>query len=163
METPYLGIRPKYAELWATNQQRVVKVCLPPKTRPEMAERACRKAVLTWLEGLDGQGLKLVSPRIAQIGPRPCPFLENFGDDMYLFVGRFRATKPRLVAEDVVVANRRLAEEAGVDYEDWRSRPEKALPSDFMSQLDFVEENQGKVYQDLRELERMKGEGHGGT
>lgn len=152
-----IGIRPKHAEVWAYNQERALQVVLPPATRLELAERAVREAVGKWLQRLDRENLRLITD-IEIEGPFFCPFLENYGCDLWLARARFQATRPRLVREDVLVGQRRLAEDLGIRYQEYRTAPELALPEDMHEQLRFVSENRDQVYRDLRELEKKKGE-----
>ena len=156
LNLPNLGVRPKHAEIWSVNAERITQIIVPPKPRPETAEKAIKAGVIRWIEGLDSKLHLQIMGEVTVVGPFLCPFMENYGEDMYLARARFRSTKPRLVPEDVVVANRRLSEEAGYTYEEFRGAEEGALPADWLSQLQFVGENPDRVYGDLRELERMK-------
>jgi hypothetical protein len=166
-DVPMIGIRPSYAEIWSANQPRTCQVLLPPKTRPELAERAVQKAVQGWVEALDTKyHLELVSD-VEITGPHLYPFLDHFGDDLYLATGRFRSRRPRLVPEDLVVAHWELADElADIEYVDAEGTTRNmgavrcdpappSLPDDAEQQLAFVAENADRVYDDLREQERM--------
>jgi len=155
-----IGIRPKHAEVWAYNQERVLQVILPPATKAEVAERAVQKAVGNWLETLGKQHLVL-NTDVDIEGPYFCPFLENngeqvYGKDLWLAKAKFRALKPRKVKEDLLVANRRLSEEVGMKYSEFRNAPERAMPDDAQEQLAFVKENADAVYRDLRDLKEKE-------
>lgn len=151
----YLGTRPRHAEIWSDGDERVLRIILPPKTRPELAEQAIRKTVPAWLDRL-AQRLDLFpTSEVEVLGPFFCPFLEDdaFGRDLYLARARFRSLRPRLVPEDTVIAQRELAQEVGAE----RPARQRALPEDFERQLTFVKEHADQVYRDLLDVERRKG------
>lgn len=151
MNGPYLGLRPRWAEIWSVSQERVCQVILPPGTRLPTARRAVDTAVRRWLDALlERQHLELISD-IEIEGPFLCPWADRFGDDLWLARGKFRSLRPRLVPEDVVVASRRLAEDAGVPYEQYR-REVPPLPEDWRRQLTWIGEHADAVYGDLKQV-----------
>lgn len=156
MNAPYLGVRPKYAEIWSLESERLCEIILPKGTRLPLAERAIGKAVSKWIEQLDKKlNLALVS-NVRVEGPYLCPFVDKFGEDLWLARARFTSRKPRLVREDVVVANRRLAEDVGISYEEMRKDKPQPM-ADIRRQLNFVAANADRIYDDLRRIERMRG------
>lgn len=160
MNAPYLGSRSAVAEIWSVRQPRTAQIILPRGTRTELARRAVEAAVRKWLDALDvKQHLELLTD-IDIEGPTPCPFIEQFGEDMWLATGLFRSRKPRLVHEDVVVAGRELAGDAkqveGLPDGVRAMTAPPSMPDDAKEQLTFVAENEDTVYDDLMELEAMK-------
>lgn len=165
-----IGIRPQFAEIWSVNQPRTLQIVLPPQTRLELAQRAVAEQVQAWTEALDvKQHLVLVSD-VEISGPHLYPFLDHYGDDLWLATAKFRSTRPRQVKEDLVMATQELEDEladievTGADGQTQhlgavKTNPSPAsLPDDYREQLQHVEDNADRVYDELREQERQAGE-----
>lgn len=153
-----IGIRPQYAELWSREQQRVAIFLYPPKTSRVKVERDVKLRIANWIEKLgEKQHLVPTGRNIDFAGPFFCPFIEdgNYGDDMYVAKGYFKSTRPRQVVEDLVLAQREIAEEVGITP----TKEPAALPDDALSQLEFVAQNADKVYDDLRATRKLE-DGH---
>lgn len=165
IHAPMIGIRPQHAEIWTAGQPRTCQIVLPPGTRLELAQRAVQESARKWVEALEAkQHLELVSD-LEISGPHFYPFLDHYGDDLWLATGKFRSRRPRLVREDLVVAAWELADEvAGMEYVDAAGQQRSmgavdqsapTLPDDAAETLAFVRDNADDVYDELREQERI--------
>jgi hypothetical protein len=136
------------AHLWPEQggQSRALEIVLPPKTSPGLAEQATRQAITKWVENLGRRGMKLATD-VELYGPFLCPFIERYGDDLYLAKARFTRDKPREVHEDVVLASSDLRRELKVE-----PKPYEALPADAFHTLRYVGEHADDIYDQLRAL-----------
>jgi len=137
---------PRKAYLWHDpgGQSRALQILLPPKTRVGLAEQATRQAIVRWVERLCREGRRLVTS-VDLHGPFVCPFLERYGDDLYLAKARFVADKPREVPEDFVLASRQLHSDLGV-----KPRPSEPLPADAIPTLQYIGGHVDEIYDQVR-------------
>ena len=151
MDPININLAPDYAEIADEAVQRAVEIILPPGTSQGNADKAIRETVDKWLGTLrDKVYLKLLT-EVHIKGPYKCPWIEAFGDDMYVATGMFRSEKPTRVPRALIVGNRRLAEKVGMSYGEFVS-PVTAIPDDMDSQMANVEKNPDRVLADLVDM-----------
>lgn len=137
---------PGKAHLWPDRggQSRALQILLPPKTSVGLAEQGTRKAIVKWIENLARQGMRLVT-EVELHGPFLCPFLERYGDDLWLAEARFARHRPREVSEDLILGSWQLHEELKVE-----PKPYDALPADAIPTLRYISGHADEIYDQVR-------------
>lgn len=134
--------------IYTTMGERAAQFLFPPKTREELARRALETLAPRWVVNVEKRDNLELKTDLTIRGPLMCPFIEHFGEDMWIVSGFFSSRKMREVDEDFLWNSREIAHEQGVTQYPGQSR---ALPEDFDQQMQWIKDNPDKVYDDVRQ------------
>lgn len=134
--------------VYADKAERACQFIFPPKTREDLARRHLETEVPRWVDRIEKKEFLVLDTDIDIRGPYFCPWVETYGDDMWIATGRFRSRRMREVDEDFLWASQELATNLGV------KAPKRfnALPRDFDQQMDFVKNHPQKVWDDMKQV-----------
>lgn len=145
--------------IYTPASERACQFIFPPNTREWTARERLHVEVPRWIERLAKYENLELTTDIDIIGPLKCPWLENYGDDLYLARGVFKSTRMREVDEDLIWASQEIAKELEIEAPA-DNKVFRALPDDFMSQMEHVGNNLDAVYDDLRAAKKGYDEEH---